>query len=77
MWNNWAVATSELGWQLTGFDQVVCATALRRARLWRLDWDDLYRYSFQLAVASGRHFSGRPASRRSMRSTTVARNWLQ
>ena len=53
-WNNWAVATSELGWSMSGFDRAVCATALRRARLWRLRDSDLYRHSFEQANTHGR-----------------------
>ena len=41
-WNNGAVASSELGWRVLGFDRVLLAAALRRAKLWSLQPGDLY-----------------------------------
>ena len=41
-WRNPAVASSEVGWLLSGHDRAVKEVALRRARLWRLPATDIY-----------------------------------
>ena len=46
-WDNAAVARSEAVWPFAGFDQVLLSAALRRARLWCLDPDDLCAYAFR------------------------------
>ena len=48
-WRNAAVATSEVGWPLGGFARLVRATALRRAKLWTLPEQDVYRAAFERA----------------------------
>ena len=41
-WNNGAVASSELGWQVSGYGRTVLTSAMRRARLWPIPSFDLY-----------------------------------
>ena len=45
-WRNWGVAVSELGWLLSGSFLAVRDLALRRASLWSLPDDDLYKLAF-------------------------------
>ena len=52
-WRNGAVATSELGWSLSGEARIVRAVALRRWRILSCDADDVYRRVFDLASTRG------------------------
>ena len=45
-WRNWAVAFNEVGWWLSGSLLAVRDVACRRASLWCLPADDLYRQAF-------------------------------
>ncbi|CAE8622071.1 unnamed protein product [Polarella glacialis] len=45
-WKNGAVARCELGWGLSGYARALLAVAMRRAALWRLPDDDLYKSVF-------------------------------
>jgi hypothetical protein len=45
-WRCASVAAGELGWRLSGFARAVLDVACRRARLWTLPDDDIYRIVF-------------------------------
>ncbi len=48
-WRSAAVATSELGWRLSGYDRAVLDMASKRAQLWRLPQGDIYGDVFRMA----------------------------
>ena len=52
-WRNAAVATSEVGWRISGYARVVQAVALRSARMLSLPASDFYRGAFIRAAAGG------------------------
>ena len=52
-WNNAAVAASELGWSLSGTARAVKAVAFRRATIWQLQDDDIYKLAFLHARGAG------------------------
>ena len=52
-WRNAAVASSELGWSLDGSCRLLRDVALRRARMQKLSWQDLYRGMFEEASRQG------------------------
>ena len=53
-WRNAAVATSEVGWRISGQARIVQVVALRRARLFALPEEDFYRRAFIRAAGGGR-----------------------
>ena len=60
-WNNAAVASVEVGWELSGSGRVVLAVAVRRSKLWALPDDDFYKIAFlgdhQIVGSSGENVS--------------------
>ena len=52
-WRNGAVCSAELGWKHTDFAKALRSVALRRARIWLLPDDDLYRRFFIACVSTG------------------------
>ena len=50
---NAGTCSSELGWKMSGFQRVVLAFAMRRAKLWSSAADDWHRSFFTLATWLG------------------------
>ena len=61
-WHNSALVLSELGWDISGFNQVLLAMAMRRARLWTLPSEDLYAKVFRVAALWPDSWSARSAA---------------
>ena len=61
-WRSWGTTFGELGWRMSGSGRAVVDVAMRRARLWNLASDDLYRRVFVAAHSSpGRSWAKKSA----------------